>query len=80
MNINTWSIRVPVDVDRDVRTLLAQRGMKKGDLSKFVVEAAQREVLRATVTDVRERFSDLSPDEAQELADEAVAWARANPA
>lgn len=74
-----WHISVPEDVDRSVRTYLAGRGLKKGDLSRFVSEAVSREVLRATLRDVQERNADLSEDEAMALAREAVAWARATP-
>lgn len=74
-----WHLSVPDDVDRSVRTYLAGRGMKKGDLSRFVSEAVSREVLRRTMRDIQERNSDLSEDEAMELANEAVGWARATP-
>jgi len=73
-----WHISVPDDVDRSVRTHLAGRGMKKGDLSRFVTEAVSQAVLRATLRDVQERNSDLSEEDAMALANEAVAWARAN--
>ena len=73
-----WHLNVPEETDRDVRMLLARRGFKKGDLTKFIVKAVQREVLRETIDDVRGRFSDLTPEEADRLADDAVAWARAN--
>jgi len=53
--------------------------MKKGDLSRFVSEAVSREVLRKTLRDVQERNSDLTEEEAMELANEAVDWARATP-
>ena len=52
--------------------------MKNGDLSKFVDDAVRREVLRQTVKEIQAQNADLTADEAQELADEAVAWARAN--
>ena len=73
-----WHLNVPEETDRDVRMLLAGRGLKKGDLTKFIVKAVQREVLRETIDDVRGRFSDLTPEEADRLASDAVAWARAN--
>lgn len=46
-----WHISVPESVDRSVRTYLAGRGMKKGDLSKFVEDAVRREVSRRTARD-----------------------------
>jgi hypothetical protein len=33
--ITRWTVSVSKDTDIAVRTFLAQRGMKKGDLSKF---------------------------------------------
>jgi hypothetical protein len=37
-------------------------------------------VLRRTVKDVQAQNADLTEEQAAELADEAVAWTRANPA
>ena len=73
-----WSLKIPESTDRSVRGFLARRGMKKGDLSKFVDDAVRREVLRQTVREIQAQNADLRADEAQELDDEAVAWARAN--
>ena len=75
-----WQLNVPDETDRDVRMLLARRGFKKGDLSKFVIDAVRREVLREAVEDIRTRFDNLTPEQAEALADDAIAWARANPA
>ena len=61
-----------------LRSYLAQRGMKKGDLSAFVEEAVRWRVFEQTVADARKGFSDLPADEAQRLIDEAVADTRAN--
>lgn len=80
MATTRWHLNVPDETDRDVRMLLARRGFKKGDLSKFVIDAVRREVLREAVDDVRSRFENLSAEQAEALANEAVAWARANPA
>ena len=62
-----------------VRSHLARRGLKKGDLSKFVDEAVCGEVLRQMVKEVQAQKADLTEDQAMELANEAVAGARANP-
>lgn len=74
-----WNLSIPDEADRLVRVFLARSGMKKGDLSSFVVEACRKEVLRRTVKEVQEQNPDLSPEEAMKLADEAVASTRANP-
>ncbi|WP_295431176.1 ribbon-helix-helix domain-containing protein [uncultured Thiodictyon sp.] len=47
-----------------MRTLLAQRGLKKGDLSKFIEDA------------VRWRVFDLAPEALQDLIDEATETVR----
>ena len=47
-----WSLKVSRDTDIALRTLLATRGGKKGDLSRFVEEAVNREVLRETIRDI----------------------------
>jgi Ribbon-helix-helix domain len=71
-----WSINVDRQTDIDLRTHLAQRGMKKGDLSKFVEQAVKWRLIRQTMTDVQKRFSHMSSEEIDALVAEAVAWAR----
>lgn len=71
-----WTVSVSRDTDIAVRTFLAQRGSKKGDLSKFIEEAVKWRVLDQDITDARARFGDLSPAEADALIAEAVAAAR----
>ena len=68
---------VDKSTDIDLRSHLAQQGMKKGDLSKFIEEAVRWRLLDLSLAGVRRGFADLSEDEAMALADEAVAWARA---
>lgn len=71
-----WTINVSEETDRDLRVFLAERGTKKGDLSKFVEEAIQERLYQLTVTQVQDRNTDLSDEDAASLADEAVSWAR----
>jgi len=54
-----WTVKVSKETDIAVRTYLAERGGKKGDLSKFIERAVQKEVLRATVHDIQQRNADL---------------------
>ena len=75
-----WNLSIPDETDRVVRVFLARTGLKKGDLSRFVSDAVRAEVLRRTALQIHEQNADLSAEEALRLADEAVAWARANPA
>ena len=72
-----WNLSIPDEADRLVRVFLARAGMKKGDLSTFVVDACRNEVLRRTVAEVQAQNADLSPEEAMRLANEAVASTRA---
>lgn len=75
-----WNLSISEDTDRMVRSYLARIGLKKGDLSKFVDTAVRAEVLRQTVKAVQEQNAGLTEEQAMELANEAVEWARANPA
>ncbi len=55
-----------------LRTFLAQRGLKKGDLSLFVEEAVKWRVLDQTINEARAQFADLSEDALQALVEEAT--------
>src|SRR3954451_14432581 len=48
-----WTVSVSKETDITVRSFLAQRGMKKGDLSKFIEEAVKWRVLDQTMTEAR---------------------------
>lgn len=71
-----WTVKVSQETDRSLRSFLGQHGMKKGDLSRFIERAVQKEILTQTAADVKERNADLSGDELQSLIDEAVAAVR----
>jgi hypothetical protein len=71
-----WTVSVSKDTDISVRSFLAQRGMKKGDLSKFIEDAVKWRVLDQTMAEARGQFADLSPEEMSLLIDEAVTAAR----
>jgi Ribbon-helix-helix domain len=71
-----WTVSVSKDTDIAVRSFLAQRGMKKGDLSKFIEEAVKWRVLDQTVTEARSKFADMPPAELESLIDEAVTAVR----
>ena len=76
-NTARWTIKVSRDTDISLRTYLAQQGMKKGDLSKFIERAVQKEILAQTVADVKQRNADLPNVELMALIDEAVSAVRA---
>jgi hypothetical protein len=50
-----WTLTVSKETDIALRTFLAQRGLKKGDLSRFVEDAVRWQVFQRTVQDVRAR-------------------------
>ena len=78
--MSRWNLVISEKTDRSVRNYLARTGGKKGDLSKFVDRAVRQAIFWDVVEAVQERNKDLSSEEAQALADEAVAWVRAHPA
>jgi len=71
-NTTRWTVKVSKDTDIAVRSLLAQRGMKKGDLSKFIEDAVRWRVFDQTLSETRAAFSDLAPEALQDLIDEAT--------
>ena len=75
-DLTRWTVKVSKETDIALRSFLAERGGKKGDLSKFVEHAVRKEVLRATVRDIQQRNAGLPGDEVQALIDEACAAVR----
>ena len=75
-DLTRWTVKVSKETDTALRSYLAQRGGKKGDLSKFIERAVRKEVLRATVRDIQERDAGLPGEEVQALIDEACAAVR----
>jgi len=72
-----WTVKVSKETDVALRTYLAQSGLRKGDLSKFIEEAVRWRVLDRTSAGVRERLGRTDPQELQALIDDAVARVRA---
>ncbi len=75
-SVTRWTVSVSKDTDITVRSFLARRGMKKGDLSKFIEEAVKWRVYDQTLAEARGKFADLSPEELEAVIDEAVTAAR----
>lgn len=67
-----WNIKVSKQTDLTLRTFLGAKGMKKGDLSKFIEEAVRWRVFHRSVQDIKARNADTDPDELQALIDDAV--------
>jgi Ribbon-helix-helix domain len=72
-----WTVRVSKETDVTVRRFLAQRGMKKGDLSKFVEEAVRWRVFDETLRETRACNEHIPPEEIDSAIDEALAAVRA---
>lgn len=67
-------IRISDDLGSRVQRYLRRQG---GDLSEYVNAAIKRQLFWDTMNAVQERHQDLSPEEAEALADAALDWARA---
>ena len=72
-----WHIKVSRDTDLTLRTFLGSRGMKKGDLSRFIEQAVRAHVFHRTVQDLKARNAGTDPDELEVLIDDAVRDVRA---
>lgn len=55
--------------DAAVKTILRARGRSRGDLSRFVEDAVNREIMRDTVTEIRARSASLDNEEIGQLID-----------
>lgn len=71
-----WTVSVSRDTDIAVRSFLAQRGMKKGDLSKFIEDAVKWRVLDQTMAEARVGFADMPAEAVETLVDEAMTAVR----
>ena len=71
-----WTVSVSKDTDIAVRSFLERRGMKKGDLSKFIEDAVKWRVLDQTMAEARGKFADLPPEALESMIDEAVTTTR----
>lgn len=67
-----WSLKVSRETDIALRTLLATRGARKGDLSRFVEEAVNREVLRETMQDIHARNADAPAEQIERLVEDEL--------
>lgn len=72
-----WTVKVSKSTDRSLRSHLAQKGLKKGDLSKFIEEAVRWHVFYQTVEDTKTRNANIPQEEIEAAIDEALAAVRA---
>ncbi|MFH0344322.1 MAG: ribbon-helix-helix domain-containing protein [Chromatiales bacterium] len=73
-----WTVKVSKDTDVSLRSFLAQRGMKKGDLSRFIERAVQKEVFAQTVATVQARNADVPDEQIEAAIDDALRQVRAH--
>jgi len=71
-----WNLKVSRETDLALRALLATRGGGKGDLSRFVEEAVNREVWRETVRDIQARNTDIDPAAIEKRIDDELGAVR----
>ena len=71
-----WNLKVSQTLDTDLRTFLAERGGKKGDLSNFIEQAVAKALLQETLRDVHLRNQDLSEDDALALVESELGLMR----
>ena len=76
-NAVRWNLVISEQTNIAVRSFLALKGFKKGDLSSFVEEAVRWRVFDQTLTEARSGFDDVPADEAQSMMQEALAEVRA---
>jgi hypothetical protein len=72
-----WNIKVSKETDLTLRTYLGARGMKKGDLSKFIEEAVRWRIFNRTVQEIKARNAGADPDELQAIVYAALREVRA---
>jgi hypothetical protein len=72
-----WTVKVSKSTDTSLRSHLAQRGLKKGDLSKFIEEAVRWRVFHQTVEDTKARNADVPQADIDAAIDEALTAVRA---
>jgi len=72
-----WTVKVSKSTDRSLRSHLAQKGLKKRDLSKFIEEAVRWRVFHQTVEDTKARNADVPQEEIEAAIEEALTAVRA---
>jgi hypothetical protein len=71
-----WNLKVSRETDIALRTHLAQAGLRKGDLSKFVEDAVQKEVFARTVVAVKQRNAGVPAAQIEASIEDALAAVR----
>ena len=72
-----WNLVISEQTNVAVRSFLARRGFKKGDLSTFVEEAVRWRVFDQVLGQAREGLDGLAATDAENLLDEVLSQVRA---
>ena len=75
--LSRWTVKLSKETDSSLRSFLAERGGKRGYLSKFIERAVRKEIFRATVRDIQDRNAHIPGEQLQAMIDEACAETRA---
>lgn len=71
-----WNIVVSEETDLSLRRHLGSRGMRKGDLSKFIEEAVRWRLLDEATQRIKARNKDKSPRDIATQVEQAVTETR----
>lgn len=72
-----WTVKISREADISVRSYLARKGMKKGDLSKFIEEAVRWRVFDQTVAETKASNAGMRAADIESAIDEALCAVRA---
>jgi hypothetical protein len=72
-----WTVSVPRETDVAVRTHLAQEGLRKGDLSKFVADAVRWRLFNLNLEQARSRNRGVESRQLEDAIEQALAEVRA---
>jgi hypothetical protein len=72
-----WTIFAPKETDLSLRTHLAQAGVKKGGLSKFVADAVRWRLFDLNVAAAQARNQAVSSEQLEDEIEQALAEVRA---
>ena len=76
-NTVRWTIFVPKKTDVSLRTYLAQAGLKRGSLSKFVAEAVAWRLFDLNVAASKAHNKHVPPDVIEDEIEQALSEVRA---
>ncbi len=76
MSATRWNVVVSTRTDTTLRKFLAERGGRRGDLSRFVEEAVQAHILELSSSEAKAQNSSVKARTLEDAIGEALDWAR----